>query len=127
MGTCYNLIKIDKGEEFDLNKGFGFFVPFKEVFTLKDQFPDKKALSNKITLQVDTWQFDTLTERQEYIEWLTNNIWDWCGDDRLICLIDADEYDFYIESLGGLADPNVPPKPTGSRFRFEYTKGVFKP
>jgi hypothetical protein len=88
---------------------------------LQSLYPTKVDLRSKIEKDLEYgWGFSDDKEKTLYIHWLCDNIWDWCGHDRLVCSTNGDyeeNIDYYVEKFGCLEKDYYVFKETGSRYR----------
>ena len=99
MGVLHQLIKVDRGEYYNLDKGRWwdsdlFPWPANRLFLLPDIFAIPSDLANKIIdmIEKDEWQ---IKNRVVYAHKLAQHIWDWAQDERLY--FSTDSSDYYID------------------------------
>lgn len=90
MGTCYLLCKPDKGETYDLGKGFAWpteIFEYHKVIRLPDFYPSHTVLSEYLQTFFE-WD-------RNYSDFVAEEIWKWCGDDRIFFTNEYQDYKYY--------------------------------
>jgi hypothetical protein len=126
MGICYCLQKIDRGEEFDLDKGAWWpeiFYDYQHRPFDRSRFFGLDQFSEKLVSAYNELSFDKGLHLNE-LHQIAQCIWDWIGDDRIMFYGDND--DAYFEEYAKNMNPLLKDRQFNGPF-YKVTGSVFLP
>jgi hypothetical protein len=123
MGTTYDLIKIDKGETYDLGKKLGSVFPLDVVFKIHDLYNNRNEVFNNLLACMEHgWSFETEEDRLSYADFVCTDVYKWCGIDRIVCCANGDYEEnigIFVKNHNALITDYSHFKETGTRYRSE--------